>query len=220
MLFCVQRPMPQLFSAALAESINDASFYISLMSTVDDFTIEMFFLCFLFGRESGAIMFVEGNSSTISCSLGKQYEPVFHLYLFDVYGRWLCHEKVFLEEQVAPFCLQRPMPQLFSAALVEGINDSSIYISLMSTVDGFTTEMFFLCFLFGRESGAITFVVGSSLTISCSLGKQYKTVLHLSFFDVYGRWLCQQKILLEEQVVPFCLQRPLPQLFPAAWQAA
>jgi hypothetical protein len=96
------------------------------------------------------------------------------------------------------FCLQLPMPQLFSAAWADSICESSIYISLMSAVDGFTIEMFLL-FSVGRESGAITFVVGSSLTISCSLGKQYKTVLHLSFFDVYGRWLCQQKILLEEQ---------------------
>ncbi len=89
--------MPQLFSAALAEGINDSSIYISLMSTVDGFTMGMFLLCFSFGREGGAIMFAVDNSLTISCSLGKQYEPVLHLYLFDVYGRWLCHGKVFLE---------------------------------------------------------------------------------------------------------------------------
>jgi hypothetical protein len=41
-------------------------------------------------------------------------------------------------------------------------------------------------FDFGMAFGAIMFAVATGTTIFCSLARQYRPLLSLSFFDVYG----------------------------------
>jgi hypothetical protein len=50
--------------------------------------------------------------------------------------------------------------------------------------------MFLFCFCFGRECGAIMFLMVTGATISRILGRQYRAVLSLSFFDVYEGLSC------------------------------
>jgi hypothetical protein len=50
----------------------------------------------------------------------------------------------------------------------------------------FAVEMFLLVFWFGTACNDIMFAVAIGATISCSLGRQYKPMLSLSFLDVCG----------------------------------
>jgi hypothetical protein len=49
----------------------------------------------------------------------------------------------------------------------------------------FLGHVLVLIFCFGTAYHAIMFVVATGTTISCSLGRQYRPVLSLSFLDVY-----------------------------------
>ena len=87
-------------------------------------------------------------------------------------GRWLCQGNVFvlifdLVQHAVLLCFQRPLVQLFPAALADSISHCSVYPSLLSM-------------------GAIMFAVATGTTMFCSLDRQYVPVLSLSFYDVYG----------------------------------
>ncbi len=48
--------------------------------------MEMFLFLLCFGTACGAIVFAVSTGTTISSSLGKQYEPALSLSFLDVYG--------------------------------------------------------------------------------------------------------------------------------------
>ncbi len=57
-------------------------------------------------------------------------------------------------------------------------------------------------YYFGTECGTIIFVVGTSTTISSSLGRQYGPVPCLSFLDVYET---TKHLFLWKQFYLFCI---------------
>jgi hypothetical protein len=63
-------------------------------------------------------------------------------------------------------------------------------------VDGHAMAMFLFCLCFGTACDAITFAVAVGKTISRCLGRQYRAVLSLSFFDVYGQGILQGEVSL------------------------
>ncbi len=62
------------------------------------------------------------------------------------------------------------------------------------------------------------FAVVTGTTISCSLCRQYRPVLTLSFLDVYECSI--PRCLRVQDVKPFSLQCLLAQPFPAAWASS